>query len=413
LPEVRATGTVAAMLAATPEPTGALPLADLKVVDLAVARAGPTCVRQLADWGADVVHVEPPAGGGAGSMGELRHGSDFQNLHRNKRSIAIDLKTKAGADVLWRLIDQADVLVENMRPPVKGRLGFDYEAVHARNPRLVYGSISGFGQDGPYRDRGGVDQIAQGMGGLMSVTGPPGSGPNRVGIAVSDLAAGLYLAIGILAALHDRERTGEGQWVRTSLLESMVAMMDFQATRWTIDGVVPVQAGNDHPVMSPMGCYATADGNLNIGSTGGRRLRNLCEAIGLAWIPQDPRFDTAAHRLANREELNRLVGEQLRTRTTEEWVTVLNDVGVPAGPVYSVDEVFADPQVQHLGLTAPVEHPTLGRLDVLRNAVTSSRGFSTVRTPSPEHGQHTDEVLAEVGLGADEIAELRRDGVVL
>jgi crotonobetainyl-CoA:carnitine CoA-transferase CaiB-like acyl-CoA transferase len=311
-----------------------------------------------------------------------------------------------------RLVDTADVLIENMRPPVKDRLGFGYATVHTRNPRLVYGSISGFGQDGPYAGRGGVDQIAQGMGGLMSVTGQPGGGPLRAGIPVSDLAAGLYLAIGVLAALHDRDRTGTGRWVQTSLLEAMIAMMDFQAARWTVDGEVPGQAGNHHPMGVPMGCFASADGHVNIGGPAGRLLRRLCEVIGLPGLPDDPRFDTAAKRSANREEFNALVGERLRTRTTAEWVAALNEAGVPCGPVYRMDEVFADPQVRHLGMTAPVEHPALGRLDILRNAVRMTGAPATVRAPSPGPGGHTDEVLTELGYPPAEIAALRGQGVI-
>ena len=394
-----------------------LPLDDVRVLDLTVARAGPTCVRQLADWGADVVRIEPPGSAGRGDTGigvvdDRRHNPDFQNLHRNKRSLTLDLKDPAGLEVLWRLVATADVLVENMRPSVKDRLGFDYQTIRARNPRIVYGSISGFGQDGPYGDRGGVDQIAQGMGGLMSVTGLPGTEPTRVGIPVSDLSAGLYLAIGILAALHERDRTGEGQWVQTSLLEAMIAMMDFQAARWTIEGEVPGQEGNHHPTAVPMGCFATADGYVNIAGPRGRLLRRFCEAIGLPDLPADPRFDTLAQRSANRNELNDLITERLRTETTEHWVHVLNDVGVPAGPVYRVDEVFADPQVRHLRMVTEVDHPLLGRLELIRNAVTASAGGPGIRRPSPEAGQHTAEVLAEAGYSDDEIDDLRQRRVI-
>jgi formyl-CoA transferase len=390
-------------------PADVLPLADLRVVDLTIARAGPTCVRQLADWGADVVRVEP-LGAGAGDSG--RHGSDFQNLHRNKRAIAIDLKQPDGLELLLRLADGADVLVENMRPAVKSRLGFDYEAVHRRNPRLVYASLSGFGQDGPYADRGGVDQIAQGMGGLMSVTGLPGTEPTRVGIPVADLSAGLYLAIGVLVALHERERTGIGRWVQTSLLEAMIAMMDLQATRWTMDGVVAAQEGNHHPTQVPMGCFRSADGFVNIAGAFGRLLRRFCEAIGLPDLPTDARFDTTAKRSANRAELNRLIGDQLLLRTTGEWVEVLNAVGVPCGPVLSTDEVFADPQVTHLGMAATVTSPVLGDVAILRNAVSMTDGPPTVRTATPEAGEHTTSVLFELGLGSDEIEDLRRRKVV-
>jgi crotonobetainyl-CoA:carnitine CoA-transferase CaiB-like acyl-CoA transferase len=390
-----------------------LPLDDVRVIDLTVARAGPTCVRQLADWGADVIRIEPPPRATEPDIvGERRHGSDFQNLHRNKRALALDLKTPEGRDVLRRLVARADVLVENMRPPVKHRLGFDYETLRALNPRLVYGSISGFGQDGPYAERGGVDQIAQGMGGLMSVTGLPGTEPTRVGIPVSDLAAGLYLAIGILVALHERERTGVGRWVTTSLLEAMVAMMDLQAARFTIDGKVPEQEGNHHPQFLPMGCFRTADGYVNIAGPSGRLLRNFCKAIGLPELPSDPRFDSPAQRFRNRAELNRIVGERLRARPTQEWISALNEVGVPCGPVYKMDEVFADPQVRHLQMTAPVAHPVLGELAVIRNAVRMQGGPATVRTPTPEAGEHSDAILAEAGLAPDEIAALRAKGVV-
>ena len=393
-----------------------LPLDDIRVIDLTVARAGPICVRQLADWGADVIRVEPPAGaagpGAPGAAGDTRHGCDFQHLHRNKRSLSLDLKAPGAREVLMRLVDTADALIENMRPAVKDRLGFGFAAVHARNPRLVYGSISGFGQDGPYAARGGVDQIAQGMGGLMSVTGLPGTEPTRAGIPVSDLAAGLYLALGVLVALHDRDRTGTGRWVQTSLLESMIAMMDFQAARWTIDHEVPAQAGNHHPTGVPMGCFAAADGYVNIAGASGRMLRNLCEAIGLPGIPADPRFDSAGKRSANRAELNALIAQRLRTRTVAAWVEDLNRAGVPCGPVYRMDEVFADPQVEHLAMTEPVEHPALGRLDILRNAVRMAGAPGTVRTPSPDLGGDTDAVLTELGYPRAEIDRLRAQRVI-
>ena len=387
-----------------------LPLDDVRVIDLTVARAGPTCVRHLADWGADVIRVEAP--GMKAFVGEERHGPDLLNLHRNKRAITLNLKTDAGRDLLLQLVEGADVVVENMRPAVKHKLGFDYDTLRARNPRVILASISGFGQDGPYGDRGGVDQIAQGMGGLMSVTGLPGNPPTRVGIPISDLSAGMHLAIGVLVALHDRSRTGEGQWVQTSLLEAMVSTMDFQAARWTVSHEVPETAGNHHPIYVPMGCYETADGYINIAGSGGRLLRNFCAAIGLPDLPRDERFDTGAKRHANREELNAIVAERLKQRTTAEWVESLNEVGVPAGPVNKMDEVFADPQVRHLGLAAPVEHPELGTIEIVRNAVTTSRHVNTVRTHSPNVGEHTDEVLTELGLPAERIAELRDQGVI-
>jgi formyl-CoA transferase len=361
------------MAASTP-----LPLDDIRVIDLTIARAGPQCVRQLADWGADVVRIEPrsdPAG---------VRGSDARNLHRNKRTVELDLKADGATDTLLRMVDRADVLVENMRPAVKKKLGFAWEVVHARNPRLVYGSISGFGQDGPYADRGGVDQIAQGMGGLMSVTGLPQTAPTRVGIPVSDLAAGLHLAIGILVALHERERTGNGRWVRTSLLETMISMMDLQAVRWTIDGEVPVQEGNHHPTLVPMGCFRSKDGWVNVAGPSGRLLHRFCEAIGLPDLPHDSRFDSGDKRSRNRAALNEIVADRLAQRTTADWVTVLNAAGVPCGPVYAMNEVFADEQVRHLDMVA---------LDVIRNPVTMD-GIRTVRTAEGEGATSIDDVLA-------------------
>jgi formyl-CoA transferase len=383
------------------------------VLDLTIARAGPSCVRQLADWGAEAVKVELPASPSApGVAGEARHGSDFQNLHRNKRSLSLNLKTSEGRDVLMRLVDRADVLVENMRPSVKHRLGFGYETVHARNPRLVYGSISGFGQDGPYAERAGVDQIAQGMGGLMSVTGEPDGGPMRAGIPIADLSAGLFLAIGILAALHKRQETGEGCWVRVSLLEAMIAMMDLQAARWTVDHTVPEQEGLHHPTLVPMGCFESADGWVNIAGPSGRMLHHFCAAIGLPDLPKDPRFDDGPKRSTHRVELNAIIAERLRTRTTQEWVTILNEVGVPCGPVYHLDEVFADPQVKHLGMVEPVEHPTLGHLDLIRNPVTMTGTTRVAASAAPDPGEQSDEILADLGFSASDVAGFRERGII-
>jgi crotonobetainyl-CoA:carnitine CoA-transferase CaiB-like acyl-CoA transferase len=385
-----------------------LPLSDVRVLDLTIARAGPTCVRQLADWGADVIRVDAPSSGGI--IG--RRSSDYQNLHRNKRSIVIDLKTSEGRELLLHMAASSDVLVENMRPGVKHRLGIDYDAVRARNERIVYASLSGFGQDGPTAHRGGVDQIAQGMGGLMSVTGLPGTEPTRAGIPVADLSAGLYLAIGVLVALHERERTGIGRWVRTSLLEAMVAMMDFQAARFTIDGVVPVQEGNHHPTQIPMGCFRTADGHVNIAGPSGRLWRRFCDVIGLPELVHDERFDSGEKRSANRAELNGIIGARLATRTTSEWVAALNEAGVPAGPVYAMDDVFADEQTRHLELVSDVTHPVLGTLGLVRNAVTFADGPATVRSATPEPGADTDVILGEFGVSDEDIAKLRATGAV-
>jgi crotonobetainyl-CoA:carnitine CoA-transferase CaiB-like acyl-CoA transferase len=387
-----------------------LPLSRFKVVDLTRVRAGPTCVRQLSDWGAQVIKVE--ASEGDGGLGGDRHGPDFQNLHRNKRSMTLNLKKPEGLQILKGLVTNADVLVENYRPDVKFRLGIDYETLKPVNPRLVYASISGFGQTGPYRERPGVDQIAQGMGGLMSITGLPGQGPVRVGIPIADLSAGIFAAMGILIALIEREESGEGQYVESSLLSAQIAMLDFQASRWTIAKDVPGQAGNNHPTSIPSGVFRTKDGHINIASAGQELFARMCGALGCPNLAQDPDYANGKGRLKNRDRLNAIIEEVTATKTSAEWIDILNRAGVPSGPIYKMDEVFADPQVRHLGIVQPVEHPTLGRLDLIGQAVTLSRTPSRLRGATPERGAHTDEVLRELGYDADTVARFHRDGVV-
>jgi crotonobetainyl-CoA:carnitine CoA-transferase CaiB-like acyl-CoA transferase len=385
------------------------PLAHIKVVDLTHARAGPTCVRVLADHGAQVTQVTRVDPGGLDS-GFL--GSDQQNLHRNKRSIAINLQSELGRDVLYRLVRDADVIVENFRAEVKYRLKVDYETVRKLNPRIVYGSISGFGQDGPYGKRAGVDQIAQGVGGLMSITGPPGGGPWRVGIPVADLCAGLYLAHGIMAALIERERSGEGQWVQTSLLEAMVAMLDFQATRWLIDRQVPPQAGNDHPTAFPMGVFPTKDGMINIAASGDRTFNDFLKVIGAEEIAQDERFATAGRRARHRPELRGVVEDKTRAFTSEALIEALNAVGVPSGPILSIDQVFTNPQVQHLAMAQTVESPRLGKLTLVRSPTRLSRTPTALRRAAPMPGGETDEILTEYGYSATEISAMTAQGAV-
>jgi crotonobetainyl-CoA:carnitine CoA-transferase CaiB-like acyl-CoA transferase len=367
---------------------GTGPLAGITVVDLTTARSGPTCVRQLVDLGADAVQVVGPGW-------NPLHGSDGWNLHRGKRSIALDLRTADGMAAFERLIATADVLVENYRPSVKHRLGIGPDVLLARHPRLVYASISGFGQDGPYADRPGVDQIAQGLGGLMSVTGPPGSGPWRVGIAITDTVAGTFLAQAVAAALYARERTGLGQWVHTSLLETMVNIMDFQAARWLNEGEEPGQTGNDHPTLSPMGTFRTADGWVNVAPFG--RFDGFCAAIGAPELADDPRFTRAPDRIRHRAALSAEIERCLAAHTTGEWVARLNAADVPAGPVLNVEQCFADDQVRHLEMTATVPHPTeVGReVTVLRHPVTFSHTPTTVSARPPVAGEHTADVLAE------------------
>jgi formyl-CoA transferase len=386
-----------------------LPLERLTVIDLTRARSGPTAVRQLADMGANVIKVEAreEIEGDSTAMG-----FDFLNLHRNKRAMTLDLKHPRGLEVLKKLVARADVLVENFRPDVKTRLGIDYAALSAINPRLVYGSISGFGQTGPYADRPGYDQIAQGMGGLMSITGLPGQGPVRVGIPVADLTAGLYLAQGILVALYERETSGRGQWVHTSLLQAMVTMLDFQAARWLIDGEIPPQAGNDHPTGIPTGVFTTADGHINIAASGQTMYQRLCTAIGAPGLVADPRFKTMADRSKNRKAMNAELDRVLAKKPSAEWIEILNAAGVPSGPILNVKEVFEDPQVRHLGLAQPVGHPERGEIRVQGLPATLSRTPGAIRRPAPGHGEHTDEILKELGYTPEEIAALRKDGAV-
>src|ERR1700688_2763629 len=342
--------------AAPQDKTSRLPLSRFKVIDLTLARAGPSCVRTLADWGAEVIRVEPPpSDDDAEELIGRRDGSDFQNLHRNKRAITLNLKSDEGREILMRLAEQADVIVENMRPGVTKRLGVDYAAVKQRNPRIVYGSISGFGQYGPYTARPSIDQIAQGMSGIMSVTGLPGQGPVRVGVAVTDIMAGAVLAQGILIALLDREVSGQGRWVQTSLIEAGITLLDFQATRWTMDKKVPPQEGNNHPTNTPMGLFPTAEGFLNLAATSNKNFRKFCEIIDREKTATDPRFASSALRRRNKEALNELIAAALRARPTREWFELLVEAGLPCGPVYNIRDAFADPQVQQLRIKRSVE----------------------------------------------------------
>jgi len=389
----------------------AMPLSRFKVLDLTRVRAGPTAVRQLADWGASVIKIEAPPTPGEG-LGGPRHGPDFQNLHRNKRSLTLDLKSPDGIEIFRKLVRQADVLVENYRPDVKTRLGIDYAALEPLNPRLVYASISGFGQSGPYRDRPGFDQIAQGMGGLMSITGLPGQGPVRVGIPVADLTAGIFTAMGIMVALLEREVSGKGQWVESSLLAAQIAMLDFQAARWTIAKEVPEQAGNDHPTSIPTGVFRTRDGHINIASAGDEIFGRLCKALGKPDLAEHPDYKTGRLRSQNRVALNAAIEAVTVGRDSAEWIDKFNAAGVPAGPIYRMDQVFADPQVRHLGIAQPVDHPTLGRMELVGQAVTLSRTPSRLRTASPEAGEHTDAILRELGYSDGDIATLRERRIV-
>ena len=390
-----------------------LPLGRFTVLDLTRVRAGPTAVRQLADWGANVIKIESPGYMDTeGGMGGTRHGPDFQNIHRNKRSMTLNLKDPKGHAILMRMVEQADVVAENFRPDVKKRLGVDYDSLASRNRRIILASVSGFGQDGPYAGRPGFDQVAQGMGGLMSITGLPGQGPVRVGVPIADLAAGMYAAIGILIALLQREETGRGQWIHTSLLQAQIAMLDFQAARWLIAGDVPPQAGNNHPTSTPTGVFKTADGHMNLASAGEIMWQRLCAVLEADLLVEDPDYATEELRFKNRDRLNDALADYLSKRTSAEWIEELNEAGVPCGPIYDIGEVFSDPQVQHLGMAAPISHPALGNIEVVNNPITMSESPEVAYTATPERSEHTEEVLSEYGYSPEEIESFRGDGTI-
>jgi crotonobetainyl-CoA:carnitine CoA-transferase CaiB-like acyl-CoA transferase len=394
-----------------PFPRASQALARFTVLDLTRVRSGPTCVRELADWGANVIKIEQPPSDDE-PMGGPREGSDFQNLHRNKRSITLNLKTPEGLAAFRRMVKKADVVVENFRPGVKKRLGIDYKTLSKINPKLVYASISGFGQDGPYAERPGFDQIAQGMGGLMSITGEPGRGPMRVGIPIADLTAGLFCAIGVLVALLERDKSGRGQEVSTSLLEAQIFMLDFQAARYLVEGQVAEQAGNNHPTSIPTGVFRTQDGHINIATTGQRMWERLCRAIGGDALLDNPDWRSEAGRSKHRDAVNSAIERHLKHTTSADWVEKLNGAGVPCGRIYAIDEMFADPQVRHLDVASTVKRGRKPPIKLLRQPVKLSRTRSRMAAPPPELGQHTNAVLREFGFSPRAIAALRKAGAV-
>jgi crotonobetainyl-CoA:carnitine CoA-transferase CaiB-like acyl-CoA transferase len=385
-------------------------LSKYTVLDLTRVRSGPTCVRQLADWGANVIKIEDPESDKIG-LGGARSGSDFQNLHRNKRSMTLNLKSKEGVAIFHALAKKADIIVENYRPDVKKRLGIDYDAISAINPRIIYGSISGFGQDGPLANRPGFDQIAQGMGGLMSITGEPGKGPMRVGIPIADLTAGIFCSQGILLAIIERERTGKGQWVQTSLLQAQVFMLDFQASRWLMDKDVPPQAGNDHPTSIPTGVFKTSDGHINI-AVAGQKMWEKFKSLFKDPAFDSPDFADAKGRSKNRKALNALIDSHTSKKTAAEWIAIFNDAGAPAGEINDISQVFALEQVRHLGLAQPMDSQERGKTEVVGQPILMSRSKASVRRPPPTLGQHTGEILAEIGYGAEDVKKLAKDGVI-
>ena len=388
-------------------------LSHIRVIDLTRVRSGPTAVRQLADWGADVIKVEAPESVEPdGALGASRHTSDFQNLHRNKRSITLNLKQPEAIEILMKLVETSDVVVENFRPDVKERLGVDYESLKSRNPKIILASISGFGQDGPYAKRPGFDQIAQGMGGLMSITGAPGEGPMRVGIPVADLTAGLFCAMGIQTALLEREKSGLGQWVNTSLLQAQVFMLDFQAARWLSENHVAGQAGNNHPTSVPTGVFKTSDGSINLAVAGETIWKRFVEAVDKGeWLEMDE-FKNAKERLKNRDYLNKLIEEVTITKTSDEWVEKLEKVGVPCGPINSIDKVFDDPQVKHLGIAQSINTIPFGQTQLVGQPFNLSRSPSIMKQRPPEKGEHNEDVLLDLGYSSEELDELKSKNII-
>lgn len=394
-----------------PDHNMSLPLSKYTVLDLTRARAGPTAVRQMADWGARVIRVEA-IDSAVNTLGFDRDGYDFQNLHRNKRSITLNLKDERGRKILGALVEKADVLVENFRPDVKKRLRIDHESLKEFNPKLIYASISGFGQSGPYSNRPGLDQIAQGLGGLMSITGQPGQGPMRVGIPIADLSAGIFCALGVVLALLQREDTGVGRWVHTSLLESQIAMLDFQAVRWLVDGEVPASVGNDHPTIMPAGVFDTSDGQINIQVSGGKMWQSLCDVLGQSALAEQSEFSSEQQRHINRAALKQQIEHLTRRFSTAELIVLLNDAGVPSGPVNNIKETFSDPQVKDLDMVTAIDHARLGGFDQIRSPINLSGLRRNNNEAAPELGADTDAILAEIGMNAQDIKELHEQGVV-
>ena len=388
-------------------------LSKFKVLDLTRARAGPTCVKQFADFGADVIKIEMSEGmGDASQFSGARHGPDMQNLHRNKKSLTLDLKQKEGLEIFYQLVKTADIVVENFRPDVKNRLGIDYETLKALNPRIILVSISGFGQDGPYVKRPMFDQISQGMSGIMSVTGDPKGGPMRAGVAITDITAGYIAACGAMTALLEREVSGQGQWVQSSLIQAGIAMMDFQAARYLMAGEIPQQVGNDHPTSMPTSCYQSSDGYINVAATGEPMWVALCTAMGIAELATDPRFTSESMRVAHRDELNQILIPILKSKPKAYWVELLNKAGVPTGPIYDMSEVFNDPQVISQDAAVEVEHPKVGKIRIVNQAVKLSRTPAKITHSAPELGEHSEEILRELCYSENQIQEFKTKKII-
>jgi len=396
--------------------TQALPLSGIRVLDLTRALAGPFCTMVLGDLGADVVKVEPTGGDMIRQWGPFDRGTSAYYLsgNRNKRGVAVNFRDPRALELLGTLADQCDIVVENFRPGATEAMGLDWETLSKRNPRLVYASVTGFGSTGPAGQRPGFDQIAQGYSGLMSVTGTPESGPVRVGVAIGDQTAGMWCAIGVLAAIAQRQATGKGQRVETSLLSGLIGLLSVQAQRYLSLGEVPQLAGNTHPVIAPYGVFQTADGPLNIAPATAEMWKRLCEVLELAHLVDDPRYATNAARIERRVELKAIVEDRLKTRTRQEWTRVLLAADIPAGPINNMADVFADEQVLHSRLVESVEHAELGTIRQVGSPISFDRqSGASIRRAPPVLGQHTFEVLGEFGYARSDLDALARDGVIV
>lgn len=394
----------------------ALPLDGLRVLDLSRALAGPFCTMILGDLGADVVKVEPlPDGEMIRGWGPFDRGIStyYLSINRNKRSLALEFRDARALELLRDLGRVADVLVENFKPGTMEDMGLSCDALRAANWRLIYANITGFGRDGPYGHWPGLDQIAQGMSGLMSITGTSESGPIRVGLPIGDMVAGMWTALGIQSALIQRQTTGQGQRVETSLLAGLVGLLCVQGQRYLSLGEVPKPAGNDHPVICPYGTFEAKDGPFNMAAPTEAMWRKLCGLLGLEELADHPDVRDNSARMRNKDQVRRRLNERFSARTRLEWTTALVELGLPAGPIYDLADVFADPQVRHLRLAETIDHPTLGALRQLADPVRldTFEGRS-VRMPPPVLGQHSEAVLRDYGIAADRIAALRRDAVI-
>ncbi|MDQ7840318.1 MAG: CoA transferase [bacterium] len=392
------------------------PLEGLLVVDLTRALAGPYCTLMLGDFGARVIKIEVPTGGddtrGWGPPFIAGESAYFLGINRNKESLTLDLKTPEGQQVLGRLIARADVLVENFRPGIMERLGFAYPAVRTLNPGLVYCSISGFGQDGPYRERTAYDLILQGMGGLMGITGEEGGPPVKVGVAVTDIAAGMFAAYGILAALRVRDRTGRGQLVDVSMLDGQVAWMTYQAGHYFATGENPKRLGSAHPSIVPYQAFRTRDGYVNVAVGSEAIWGRFVVAVGAPEMADDPRFRANPDRVAHRDVLIARLEELFAARATADWVAMLEEAGVPCGPIYLLSDLFSDPQVQHRAMVVEMDHPRAGRIRQTGVPVKLSATPGRIVSPPPVLGEHTAAILAELGYDAEAVEGMRRAGAI-